>query len=189
MASKDKNKETDEKGKPEVQTQDAQDKEIAAALDLATATLTGDVRDFLLDRVKGLGKPWAAMTEDEQSDQIHAAKSAADQLVRKACQIIAAQGKKAINGKLENIAIKDKIQCRIDFNADDEQRHELFDAKGYVVSVVLADAQPFTGERGPAEPDPTQGDMLDKAEKLKKGKDKVTAIKPRAYKDDDDSEE
>ena len=58
--------------------------EAEKAADLAANTLTGDVRDFLLDRVKTLGKPWAAMSEDEQSDQIHAAKSAAEHLVKKA---------------------------------------------------------------------------------------------------------
>lgn len=156
---------------------DASAKETQATIDLATTTLTGDVRDFLLDRVKALGKPWAAMTEDEQSDQIHAAKEAAENLVRNACAIIASGGKKSMIGKLVKLNIKDKIQCQIDFSKEDEQRHELVDAQGLTVSVVLADAEPFTGERGPAEPTPDQGTMLDKAEKLKKGDNKVTPLK------------
>lgn len=167
--------------KPTDNTKDGTKNEVTIdqAVDLASTTLTGDIRDFLLDRVKALGKPWAAMSEDEQSDQIHAAKSAAESLVKKACQIIAANGKKALNGKLVKISIKDKIQCQVDFNTDDEQRHALFDARGLSVSIVLADAEPFTGERGPAEPTPNQGDLLSKAEKLKESDSKVTTLKKK----------
>lgn len=148
-------------------------------LNLATETLTGDIRDFLLDRVKRLGKPWAAMSEDEQSDQIHAAKEAAQLLVKRACEIIASSGKRAVIGKLVKVAIKDKIQVQVDFSREDEQRHELFDAQGHTVSIVFADSQPYTGERGPAEPTPNQGDMLADAEKLKKGDEKVETLKPK----------
>ncbi len=157
----------------------ASDKDIEneATADLAAVTLTGDIRDFLLDRVKRLGKPWAAMNEDEQSDQIHAAKDAAETLVKKACAIIAAGGKKAMIGSLVKVAIKDKIQVQVDFSKHDEQRHDLIDATGMTVSVVLADAAPFTGERGPAEPQPNQGSLLDKAEKLKNADKKVTRLK------------
>ena len=79
-------------------------------------------------------------------------------------------------GQLVKATIKDKIQVQIDFSKLDEQRHELMDATGLTVSVVLADAAPFTGERATAEPTPNQGSLLDKAEKLKKGDDKVTPI-------------
>lgn len=168
-------KETEKAEKPKT----AHEKKEAETLDLAVKTLTGDVRDFLLDRVKALGKPWAAMTEDEQADQIHAARDAAERLVTEACKIIAAGGKKALVGQLESIAVKDGIKAVVKFSKLDEQRHSLLDAQGSTVSVVFAGAEAFRGERGPAEPDPMQGDMLGAAEKLKKGDEKVTSIKPK----------
>lgn len=119
------------------------------------------------------------MTEDEQSDQIHAARDAAERLVQKACEIIAANGKQAIKGTLVKVTIKDKIQAWFDFNKADEQRHALTDAQGMVVMVVLADAEPFKGERGPAEPTPDQSDLIENADRLKKGEDKVAALKPK----------
>lgn len=166
-------KAAEEKAKPLT----ADEKAEKVAVDLAAATLTGDIRDFLLDRVKQLGKPWAAMTEDEQGDQILAAKTAAERLVKTACEIIAAGGKKSMIGKLIKVQVKDKIQTQIDFAKETEQRHELFDAAGLTVSVVLADAAPYVGERAPAEPTPNQGSLLDNAEKLKKADDKVTPFK------------
>lgn len=148
-------------------------------VDLATGTLTGDIRDFLLDRVKTMGKPWAAMTEDEQSDQIHAAKDAAETIVRRACEIIASGGKKAMIGTLESVTVKDGVKAVVKLSKTDEQRHSLIDAQGHAVSVIFADAAPYTGERAPAEPTPTQGTLLDNAEKLKGADDKVTSIKPK----------
>lgn len=149
----------------------------AAVIDLAAKTLSGDIRDFLLDRVKVLGKPWAAMSEDEQSDQIHAARDAAERLVQKACEIIASGGKKAMIGTLESITVKDGIKAVVKLSRTDEQRHNLLDTAGHTVSIAFADAEPFTSERGPAEPTPDQSDLLGKAEKLKKGSDKVESLK------------
>lgn len=166
---------TTEEKKPEVNS-----------ADLAAVTLTGDIRDFLLDRVKALGKPWAAMTEDEQSDQIHAAKSAAETLVKRACEIIASGGKKAMIGTLIKVQIKDKIQVQVDFSKQDEQRHDLIDAQGHTVSVVLADAEPYTGERAPAEPTPSQGSLIGNAEKLKNDKNKVTTLRRKDTHGDDE---
>ena len=82
-------------------------------------------------------------------------------------------------GKLIKVLVKDNIQVQINFSKEDEQRHNLFDAAGMTVSVVLADAAPYTGERAPAEPEPSQGSLLDKAEKLKKKDEKVTTLKPK----------
>lgn len=144
-------------------------------LDLVAETLTGDIRDFLLDRVKRLGKPWAAMSEDEQSDQIIQATEAAINLVKKAVNVIAADGRCTMVGQLVKVQVKDKIQCQVDFNKSDEFRHELFDSTGQAVLLVVADAEPFTGERGPAEPTPDQSDLIANAEKLKGG-DKVAQL-------------
>ena len=154
---------------------DSHSDKIEETIDLAAKTLSGDIRDFLLDRVKNLGKPWPAMTEQEQRDQIMAAKEAAVRLVRKTAELIAAEGRKAMVGQLVKVQIKDKIQCQIDFAKTDECRHELFDSQGLSVLLVVADAQPFIGERGPAEASPDQGDLIKNAEKLK-GESKVTPL-------------
>lgn len=172
--------EADKKAAPKTEEQ--------KTVDLAAETLTGDIRDFLLDRVKTLGKPWAAMSEDEQSDQIHGCRDAAEKLVKTACEVIASKAKKAMVGKLIKIQIKDKIQCQVDFNVDDESRHELYDSQGMHVSLVVADAQPFTGERAPAEAEPEQGSLIDNAEKLKKDSGKVTTLKKRKDIDGDDAD-
>lgn len=160
-----------------------------SVVDFAADTLTGDIRDAILDWRKQMGKPWAACNEDEQSDEIHRARDLAETLVRKACQIIAANGKKAVTGSLIKVAIKDKISVQVDFSKTDEQRHQLIDSQGHLVSLVFADAEPFKGERAPAEAQPDQSSLLDNAQKLKDKKDKVTALRRRKDTDGDDDDE
>lgn len=145
-------------------------------IDLIATSLTGDIRDFLLDRVKQLGKPWPAMTEDEQSDQIIQASEAAINLVKQAVRLIAADGRRTMIGQLVKVQVKDKIQCQVDFSKSDEFRHELFDSTGQAVLLVVADAEPFTGERAPAEPIPDQGDLVANAEKIKGANGKVARL-------------
>lgn len=136
-------------------------------IDLASETLSGDIRDFLLDRIKTFGKPWVAMTEDEQREQIISAKEAANHLVREAVKIIASEGRKVIAATLDKVTVKDGIKAEISLAKTDELRHELIDSQGQAVLVVVAGVEEFQGERAPADPMPNQVDMLANAESLK----------------------
>lgn len=130
-------------------------------IELASETLVGDVRDFLLDRVKGIQKPWEKMSEYDQRDQIYAAESAARTLVRKSVKMIAAEGRKVITGNLEQVTVKDGIKAVITLSKADECRHELIDSCGQAVLVVVADTESFSGEREEAIPDPDQPELID----------------------------
>ncbi len=134
---------------------------------LAIETLTGDVRDFLLDRLRNFKKPWVAMTEDEQYSEINSAKEAADNLVRQTVRIIASEGRRCMTGDLEQITVKDGLKAVIKLSKFDPYRHELVDAQGQAVLIVVADSEPFSGERESALPEPDQSDLIASAESLK----------------------
>lgn len=125
-------------------------------IDLVAATLTGDVRDALLGQIRTLQKPYAKCTYDEQSDIIAHATKVATNLVERAVNLIAAEGRKAMVGQLMKIQLKDGIQCQVNFSKQDEMRHELFDAQGMAVMLVIADASAFVGEAAPAKADADQ---------------------------------
>lgn len=163
---------TDEKA-PAPKAKTAEEK----AADLAAATLMGDIRDFMLDRIKTQKKPWVAMTEDEQRDEIYAAKTAADRLVREVVHIISAQGRKVITGVLDQVTVKKEVKAVVTFPKTDQARHELIDSQGSHVLIVVAGTEEFSGEKAPAKPDPNQGDLIANAEKLKKKNDNVKPIK------------
>lgn len=155
---------------------DSKEKISEETVTLAAETLTGDIRDWFLDRLKAYKKPWEAMTEDQQRAEIMSATEAATNFVREAVKIIASEGRKVMTGTLESVAIKDGIKAVLKFSKTDEQRHELADAQGQAVLLVVAGTEAFVGSRGPADPIPTQGDMITAAQKLKEQGGKVTSL-------------
>lgn len=144
-------------------------------INLASSTLTGDIRDFLLDRVKAHKKPWAAMSEDEQRDEIISAKEAAERLVAKVVRIVASEGRNVVEAKLKQVTIEDGIKAVFLFANNTHNREQLGAATGQEVLVITSGAEPFTGEQAPALPTPNQADLLDSAQAMKD--DNITPFK------------
>src|SRR6185369_6099012 len=117
--------------------------------------------------LKNFKKPYNAMSEQEQAEEIEATKKAADNLVREAVKIIASGGRKSIVGVLESVTIKDQIKAVMIVGKQDEQRHALSDSTGQTVMVIVADADEFGGERKPDVPTPDQSTLLEDAKALK----------------------
>jgi gas vesicle protein len=130
-------------------------------MDIAAETLSGDVRDAILDRIRNLQKPWQQMVEYEQRTLTSDINNVAENLVRKAVNIIGRQGRTVIQATLEKITIKDGIKAEISVSQFSEHRHQLCDSQGKAILIVVADAEEFTGERGPAEIDKDQGEIED----------------------------
>lgn len=128
--------------------------------DMATDTLKGDIRDFLLDSIRHVRKPWPAMSEGEQEDAIERATNAAQTFTEKCVAVVAARGTKFMIGKLDSVTAKDGIKAVIKLSSKDEMRHELLDAQGQQVVVIPTDVEFFCGERGPADVDADQPDLI-----------------------------
>lgn len=130
---------------------------------LAADTLVGDLRDFLLDRLKHDHEPlpWNLRSEDKQRETITRTELAVRHWVFRACSIIAAGGQKAARASLVKMQAKDGIQLQVNVNGTDPLRHELMDHVGGAVLIVLADTHQFLGERSPVPVKKDQGDIID----------------------------
>jgi hypothetical protein len=58
------------------------------------------------------------------------------------------------------VAVKDGIKAQLELSKSDPMRHHLIDAQGMDVLLVVADAEPFIGERAPVTVTPDQPDLL-----------------------------
>lgn len=141
-------------------------------VDLAADTLTGDIRDALLDNIKNMQKPWQQLTENQQKGVAIAVEDMAKNVVRKAVTIIAKQGRTVIQASLEKITIKDGIKAEVALSQFSEHRHALCDSQGKAVLIVVADAEEFTGEREAVEIDKDQGDLEDTVDDTELDEDK-----------------
>lgn len=132
--------------------------EDGASPSLDTRTLVGDIRDFLLDRLKHdkEGKPWAKMTEAEQSDAIYAATGAAENLVRNAVDLVATQGFNNAKAEIDSWKVKGKqVVINLKAFASEETLLSLLNA-GSVVTLTFANDDQFDQGRAECKPDPDQ---------------------------------
>lgn len=132
---------------------------------LARKTLTGDLRDALLGQIKLIAKPWPQLGESEQRATIGRIEYIAADLVRQAVDIIAAEERPIVRGTLGAVKSDKAIELKITASKFTPGRHELFDAQGSDVLIVLPQTEKFRGERKAATATPDQPEMFgDKAE-------------------------
>lgn len=144
--------------------------EVDSILTLTTKTLAGDLRDFLLDRLKHDHNPlpWNVRPEKDQEATIERATAAAERIVTRAVEMIAADGRKVIRATLVKVAIKDVIQGVVELSKSDAQRHDLIDSTGSEVMIVVSDASAYMGQRGKVEIVKDQASLLPSAEEERK---------------------
>lgn len=118
--------------------------------EIGTETLLGDLRDALLDRLRAMPKPWAAMTDDEQKEMIEGCAVVAAHLVSEATRLIAAKGFPTISGRLVKVQVKDGMQLQVDVSRHDPQRLTVIDNVDRPVLLVIAEPDMFAGEKGPS---------------------------------------
>jgi hypothetical protein len=133
---------------------------------IASETIMGDLREFILDRLRHdhSAIPWHMRPENEQRELVHQTESAVRRAVGKACELIAGGGHPSARGSIAKMQCKNGLQLQVDVAASDPLRHSLMDHVGGRVLLVLADPDEHMGERAPAKIKPDQGSILDAAE-------------------------
>lgn len=158
--------------KPTPEEEEAkQDKEMTQrAAKIARETLTGDVRDIILNDMKDRKNtlPWNLRGEAEQAVLIDQVNRMSVSIVERVVEIVAAGGRRTIRAQINKITIKDGIKAEIELSKSDEQRHELFDSQGAMVLIVIADAEAFEAERVPVIINKPQSEMFEDGGDAKK---------------------
>lgn len=135
----------------------------------AADTLRGDVRDAMLSWFKATPKPWGQMGEHEQRDFVDTVDRVATQIVKQACEIIAANERPCIVAKLVQYTEKDGVEAKLKLASTGANVAALHEACGSEVLVVTSGFEDVAGEAAPAEIDADQpgipgiGDEYDEA--------------------------
>jgi hypothetical protein len=132
--------------------------EAASAVDVAEATLLGDLIEVCIDELKASQDVWQKLSERGQQDALFRVRLRCEAAVRKAVRIIAAADRPTIFATLEQVTVKDGIKAVLKLDKHDAQRHELVDATGRQVLIVVASAEQHLGGEGP-KPDADQPDL------------------------------
>jgi hypothetical protein len=128
-------------------------------------TLVGDLRDAMLVELKDCadGKPWNERPEVQQRALVDRIHSKARLMVAKAVLLISDKGFASLHGELVQVQVKDGFKAVVEIPRGSDYRHELVDAAGKEVVLVLATTEEFRGTRG-AVPITPPAPLLDYAE-------------------------
>lgn len=136
------------------------------AVDLAVETLSGDLADALLDRIKNLKKPWQQASQSEQLELVQGLRKATEHLVTEAVKKIAGYGRRVIVVHVEKVDIKGGLKATITCQKTQQALLDLGMAEGNTALIVLADEEQFIGSQTSdrEQTDPEQSSLLNHIE-------------------------
>lgn len=123
-------------------------------------TLSGDMRDAILNIIRGMPDPWHTMSADMQAGTVASVEALARDIIRKAIAIVSAHEFPRAIVKLEEVKVSGpKLVCKLTADNDLENREALTANTMRLCELVITDARDFDGERAPAEIEPDQPDF------------------------------
>ena len=137
-------------------------RDVQATADLSIETLGGDIRDWLIGRMRTQPRTWAMLSQDEQSNLYEDADRASVNLVRKVVTMVAAHDFPKIAIHLNKFTVKDgTAKAEIEAAASHDNIIGLAGAGACIL--VLASADAFAAARGEPDIDPDQPGMFEAA--------------------------
>ncbi len=123
---------------------------------IAADTMLGDLMACLIDEFKTAPDVWQKMPEYQQQDVIYRVQQRVQENIRAAVEIIASANRPTIVATVESVTVKDGIKAVLTLPKSDAQRHELFDASGQTVLLIVGGASEYYGGASEVRPDPDQ---------------------------------
>lgn len=119
--------------------------ETQETLAMTATTIGRDILAALVQEIKLLPDVWVKTPQSKQDDVIERLRKRVDENVKMAVHLIASNGRTVVAGDLEQITIKDGAKAVIKIGRGAESLHELYEAQGQQVLVVVSGAQEHTG--------------------------------------------
>lgn len=124
--------------------------EKSATPQLDEATLSGDIRDFLLTWIRNMQKPFEQMSESDQRDLIDAVEGSARELVGGVISVVSGRGFEKAFVKLGKFSVGDGIEAKLITDRSERNLLNFNDFAGRSAMLIFADPAEFDGARGPA---------------------------------------
>lgn len=103
-----------------------------------------DLLSALVTELKLLPDVWTKLSEKRQNDIIDRLRARVQSNIAMAVHTLASAGRTVVAGDLDQITIKDGVKAVIKFSAAAPSLHELYDAQGKAVLVVVASTEDHT---------------------------------------------
>lgn len=128
----------------------------STGVEIASSTLLGDLMKIVIDEIKALPKVWQELSQSKQDGVIERVDKRVREAVTVCVELIASNGRSTIPAALEQVTVKDGIKGVVTVSKTDPKRHELTDAVGRAILIVVADPSDHFGGSGSVKSDPDQ---------------------------------
>ncbi|MTI13809.1 DNA translocase FtsK [Sansalvadorimonas verongulae] len=132
--------------------------EALAAIDVAETTMLGDLIKVVVDEMKAMPDVWQKLPEVQQQEVIDRVQKQCQSAVVQAVHIIASQDRATLNATVDTVTFKDGVKAVLKMPGNTPGRHDLADAEGEIVMIVIPETEAYLGGETP-EADPDQGFM------------------------------
>jgi hypothetical protein len=137
-----------------------QEQQETPRVEIAQETMHGDLMALVIDELKAAPRTWHELGEDEQDEIIDRVKRRVGEAIEDCVRMIATAGFTRIPATLDAVQVKDGIKVTLSLSQHHAGRHDLVDAQGSTVCIVLANVDQFGGGTEALKAEPAQGDML-----------------------------
>lgn len=114
-------------------------------LNMTAQSIGKDLLSGLLQELRLLPDVWVKLSQKKQDDIIERLRKRVDTNVRMAVHLVASEGRTVVAGDLEQITIKDGVKAVCKFSQHAPNLHEMFDAAGKAILLVVANPTDHTG--------------------------------------------
>lgn len=121
--------------------------------------IAADLLNALLQEIRLMPKPWEQIGEDEQGETIDRLRKRVCESVRDAVYAISSDQRVTVRATVESVTFKDGIKVVVTMGKHMEGRHDIADATGQDVLMVLADPSAYMVGVHDIKPDPDQNEL------------------------------
>lgn len=135
------------------------DTQVPDFAEFTASTLKTELMAITLDELKAAVDVWHLVPEQEQDEVINRIERRVHDAVVQTIRLISGHGFTRIPASIESITIKDGIKLAATVSRTDAARHDLIDAQGSIITLVIADLSEFTDSPHSHAADPDQGEL------------------------------
>lgn len=126
-------------------TTDNHNDDVKTLLSMTSETVGRDLLQALVQEIKLLPDVWPKLSQKKQDDVIDRLRNRVETNVKMAVHLVASEGRTVVAGDLDQITIKDGVKAVVKFGSSAPNLHELYEASGKAVLVVVANPAQHTG--------------------------------------------
>jgi len=127
--------------------------------EMTEATMLGALMQCVLEQCKALPKPWQALGEIEQGEYLARVELQCRNTVRQAIRLICAQDRVVIPATVNKVVFKDGVKAELELTPGAPGRHDLADAEGQIVHILIVDTTALDSSEGKPKPEKDQRDL------------------------------